>query len=281
MPIPESRLSSWSHHRSGQASAQANVAIRRALDRHTWPPGARYQVFLQGSYQNGTNLSGDSDVDVVIQLMSRIRPGVAALSSAELSVDDSHKFALDRWRSFRREALNAMRAGFGNAVASGRKSIKVPPGRIPAAADVVVTLKHEDGLAFYLPDESRWVVSHPQRHHRRGMRKENATGERFKRTVRMFKAARNQLVSSGALNERIAPSYFVECLLYNVPDRFFSPQLATTYVEVLQWLDTAPNRAFETQSGSMALFGSRPEQWSADRSRQFIAALRQLWHGWR
>ena len=31
MAIPESTLSNWSHHRSGTASAQANVAIRNAL----------------------------------------------------------------------------------------------------------------------------------------------------------------------------------------------------------------------------------------------------------
>ena len=281
MPIPESTLSGWGHHRSGMASAQAHVAIRDALAAYPWPTGITYKVFLQGSYQNGTNLSQDSDVDVVIQLASRLRPSVAALGPDALRANASHRSALERWQTFRQHALHAMRARFGGTVMSGRKTLKVPRGRIPAAADVVVTLKHEDGLAFYLPDARRWVVSYPQRHHQRGLSKERATGDRFKRYVRIFKAARNQLISRGALDPGVAPSYFIECLLYNVPDRLFRGELSATYIGILQWLETAPMRNFETQSGRTKLFGPRDEQWSPERARRFVSALRQLWEGWR
>ena len=281
MAIPESTLSDWSHHRSGTASAQANVAIRNALADYRWPEETRYQVFLQGSYQNATNLSRDSDVDVVIQLATRIRPRVVALGRAELETNGSHRFLLERWRSFRQHALRAMRVEFGDSVTAGRKSLKIARGKIPANADVVVTLKYEEGLALYVPDERRWAVSHPQRHHQRGMRKERATVNRFKRTVRMFKAARNRLVSDGKIDTTVAPSYYIECLLYNVPDHLFSQQLGTTYVDVLQWLGSAQTSGFRSQSGSIGLFGPRPEQWSVDELRRFTGALQQLWNGWR
>ena len=241
----------------------------------------RYLVFLQGSYQNATNLRQDSDVDVVIQLETRIRPRVAALGPAELEANGSHQFLLDRWRSFRQHALRVLRAEFGNAVTAGRKSLKIARGRIPANADVVVVLKYEDGLALYVPDERRWIVSHPQRHHRRGMRKERATGNRFKRTVRMFKAARNHLVNNGGLNARVAPSYFIECLLYNAPERVFSQQLGATYVDIQQWLGSAQPSRITTQSGKMELFGPRPEQWRLDDMRRFAGELQQLWNSWR
>ena len=146
---------------------------------------------------------------------------------------------------------------------------------------MVVTLKYEDGLAIFLPDERRWVVSHPQRHYQRGRRKERATGNRFKRTVRMFKATRNRLINDGAINERTAPSYFIECLLYNVPERLFSQQLSATYMDILNWIGSAQMRTFATQSGDMPLFGSLPEQWTIDEARRFMVALRQLWDGWR
>ena len=281
MPIPETTLSGWSHHRSGTAPAQANLAIRRALDNYRWPQETRYKVFLQGSYQNATNLSGDSDVDVVIQLASRIRPRVAALSPPELDANNVHKCALKRWRSFRQHALRAMRAEFGDSATSGRKSLKVARGRIPASADVVVTLKHEDGLALFVPDERRWVVSYPQRHHQHGASKERAAGNRFKRTVRMFKAARNRLVANGALVEGDAPSYFIECLLYNAPDRLFSPRLTATYVDIVEWLAASQFQGFTTQSGTMNLFGPCPEQWSTEQARRFVSVLQQLWQDWR
>ena len=56
-----------------------------------------------------------------------------------------------------------------------------------------------------LPDERRWVVSFPQQPHTRGLEKEEVASKRFKRTIRMFKAARNQLVSRGALTKQDAP----------------------------------------------------------------------------
>ena len=66
--------------------------------------------------------------------------------------------------------------------------------KIPADTDLVVTLGHEDGIGFYLPDERRWVVSYPQQHNRRGSKKERTTSHQFKRTIRMFKTAQKQLV---------------------------------------------------------------------------------------
>ena len=39
-------------------------------------------------------------------------------------------------------------------------------------ADLVVTVSHREGIGFYLPDERRWVVSFPQQHHTRGLKKE-------------------------------------------------------------------------------------------------------------
>ena len=68
MPIPESTLSRWSHHRAATAFTQAHLPIRAALDAYRWPPDITYEVFLQGSYKNDTNLGGDSDVDVVVRL---------------------------------------------------------------------------------------------------------------------------------------------------------------------------------------------------------------------
>ena len=205
MPIPESTLSKWSHHQAGTAFKQAHVPIREALDAHQGLSQFKYEVLLQGSYKNDTNLGGDSDVDVVVRLSSKLKPRVVALSGEQLQEDGSHRFALERWQSFREHAMKAMRARFGKAVKSGRKSIKVPKDKIPADADLVVTLSHKEGIGFYLPDERCWVVSYPHQHHQRGSKKELAANNRFKRAIRMFKAARNELVDKGAAHQGRRP----------------------------------------------------------------------------
>ena len=277
MPVPESILSSWSHHRSAKASKQAHVSIRKALVAHNRPSEVGYKVFLQGSYKNGTNLSRDSDVDLVVRLAHKLSPSVAALSGEQLQKNASHEAAYRDWQSFRRHALRVMRDRFGDAVTSGRKTLKLPKGKIPADADLVVTLSYKEGIGFYLPDEGRWVVSYPQLHHQRGLKKEEATDNRFKRTIRMFKAARNQLVSKQALTKEDAPSYFIECLLYNVPDGLFAPKLAPTYTGILAWLKTAKLNDFQCQNGLLPLFGPQPEQWSVKKARAFVKGLQEMW----
>ena len=276
MPIPESTLSKWSHHQSGAASKQAHVSIREALAAYSWPLDIKYEVFLQGSYKNDTNLRRDSDVDVVVRLATKLRPRIAALTGKQMKEDASHKVAHERWASFRQHALKAMKARYGVAVTSGRKSIKVPKGKIPVDADLVVTLSFMEGIGFYLPDEGRWVVSFPQQHHQRGAKKEKATSNRFKRTIRMFKAARNQLVSNRVLTKEDAPSYFIECFLCNVPDTLFAPKLAPTYEGILAWLKTAKIDDFQCQNGEVRLFGTGREQWSVRKARALVKALQSM-----
>lgn len=129
MPIPESTLARWSHHQAATAFKQAHVPIREALAAHKGLSQYKYEVFLQGSYKNDTNLGGDSDVDVVVRLNHRLRPRMAELSGQQLQEDASHQGAYQRWKSFRDESLEAMKARFGRAAKSGRKTLKVPKAR--------------------------------------------------------------------------------------------------------------------------------------------------------
>ncbi len=277
MPIAEKTLAKWSHHEAGRAYKQAHVPIRKALEAHKALSRFEYEVFLQGSYKNDTNLGGDSDVDVVVRLTTKLKPSVADLGGKRLQESGSHRFAYQKWKSFRDEALEALRARFGKVVESGRKTLKVPKGSIPADADLVVTVTHRQGTGLYLPDEQRWVVSFPEQHYSRGAKKEKAANMRFKRTIRMFKAARNRLVKKGRLKKKDAPSYFIECLLYNVPDHLFQRELAISYTGILSWLTSARLKDFECQNGQALLFGPGPEQWSVRKARAFIKSLQGLW----
>ena len=98
---------------------------------------------------------------MVVRLSSKLKPDVAALAGEQLQANGSHRFVHRQWKSFRDEALKAPRARFGKAAKSGRKTLKVPKGKIPADADLVVTVSHKEGIGFYLSDERRWVVSFP------------------------------------------------------------------------------------------------------------------------
>ena len=94
----------------------------------------------------------------------------------------------------------------------------------------------------------------------------------------MFKNARSCATDQGYLVEGIAPSYFVDCLIYNVPDYCFVDDLAETYCNVVNYLNKAALSGFVCRNEIVSLFGPSSEQWSENAARQLIGSLIRLWN---
>lgn len=276
MGIPESRLRKWAHRGPQDASKHTHDAIRGVLKRYPPLSKVKYAFDLQGSYSNHTNIQDDSDVDVVLELQSTSHYKASSTS--------------DTWKLFRRDALGALKKGFGEKyVGPGNKSIKVKETQSTLAADVVVCLPYDthardsssvEGITFWALHDKRWVVSHPKQHSENGADKSKGTSQRYKRTVRMFKSARNYLESKGRIDADLAPSYFVECLVYNAPDGAFKKRFQDTYCEIVNWMGRAHLGSLVCQNEQVRLFGSSPEQWSTKDAREFIGQLAALWRDW-
>ena len=211
MSIPEQQLSIWSDHGSQEASKRTHEAIRTALNAHDWPQGMTYDFYLQGSYRNDTNIRGDSDVDIVLELTSAFRHDALPLSKSEQErLDESFFPATHNWDDFRREALLALEEWFGTSlVTQGNKAIKLKAKPPRLAADIVVCLEHRrydsyysyaQGITFQTLREGRWIINYPKMHYENGVAKSAKTWNRYKRTVRMFKNARNHLESTNRIN---------------------------------------------------------------------------------
>lgn len=290
MAIPESQLQTWSHQGAVATAKSTHESIREALSAYqNWPPGINYEVYLQGSYKNDTNIRGDSDVDVVVQLNS------AFLSN--LTEEQKRWFGFTTakygWDEFRQDVLNALRKYYvSTKVIEGRKSLKVQTPYLPA--DVVVCIQYRkyppsprsvddyaEGMTFYVPTENRWVINYPKLHYDNGVKKNDAADGWYKLTVRIFKNARNYLVDRGVIPSDLAPSYFLECLLYNVPNQMFGRSFQDTFCNVVKWLSQANLRDFWCQNEQVRLFGDSPEQWSEHKARQLISAMVNLWQNWK
>ena len=292
MAIPESQLSRWSDHGSQDAAKRTHTAIRRALEAYRWPTGLTYEIYLQGSYQNDTNISGDSDVDVVLELKSTLYHDVDELSDWERRrLTSTLEQVTYGWNDFRRDALKAMGLRFGRAlIAQGNKTIKLKPNSGSLAADVVVCASHRtytsrsahvDGIMLYALQDKRQIVNYPKLHYRNGSEKGRRTRDRYKRTVRMFKNARNELLSDGRLRRGATPSYFLECLLYNAPDRCYKESFQDTYISIVNWMTGANLRVLMCQNGLQPLFGDLPEQWSQSDANSLSDGLVNLWNDWK
>ena len=295
MPIPESQLSRWSNHDAQQAPIQTHEAIRQVLDAHLWPEGMTYDFYLQGSYKNDTNIRGDSDVDIVLELTSAFHYDASQLPAFDQQrLTSSFQQTTYDWNDFRREALKSLRGGFSESmVVQGNKSIKVNAAPPKLAADVVVCMEHRtyqtlhsyiEGMIFQSLRDKQWITNYPKLHYRNGTEKSRRTRDRYKRTVRMFKNTRNYLEAQNMIKKDSVPSYFVECLLYNVPDLAFQSGFQETYLSVLNymiyWMNDNEFNRLICQNECQRLFGSSPGQWSIEEAESFTLELASLWGNW-
>lgn len=287
--IPESQLSQWSHHGSQDDSKRTHKTTRRALESHVWPNDMTYDFLLQGSYSNDTNIRGDSDVDVILKFNCAFWYNADALSAEDQAILNRLPPGPYSRDDFRREAFKALENKFGGLVAQGNKSIKIKPAPPRLAADVVVCIEHrkyaslnsfEEGVEFLTSQDKRQIVNYPKQHHDNGVKKNSNTGGLYKRTVRMFKNARNYLEDENMIGHGLAPSYFLECLLYNAPTSAFQNGFRDTYHSVVKWMNHADISKAVCQNRQHRLFGPSSEQWSLKDAKNLANQFMILWTDW-
>jgi hypothetical protein len=292
LAIPENQLEVWANPASQAKFIDAHESIRNVLEKYNWPSGKpTYDVYLQGSYKNSTTTRKNSDVDLVVQLNSSFKQDLSKLSEYEktLFLNDHHD-ADYLWENFRYDILNALRQNYSE-VEIGKNSIKVETPYV--GADVVVCVQYRlyhsyrssqstyyvEGMTFKSLD-NRWIVNYPRLHAESGEKKSGKTNGWYKKTVRMFKNTKLYLVDHGIISKDLASSYFVECLLCNVPDSNFGTNYQNTFYNVLNYLISAEIGAFKCQNGITDLFGNSPEQWSTRDAKDFINKTVNLWNNW-
>ena len=289
MAIPKSKLSQWSNHGTQVGSKRTHRAIRKALESHAWPDGMTYDFRLQGSYSNDTNIRGDSDVDVILKFNHAFWYNADALSAEDQAILNRLPPAAYSWADFRREAFKALENKFGGLVAQGNKSIKIKPNPPRLAADVVVCINYckyasldsfVEGVAFQTLHDEHRIINYPKQHHDNGAKKNSNTGGLYKRTVRMFKNARNYLEDTNIISHDLAPSYFLECLLYNAPDDAFQHSFQDTYISIVDWMNRADISEAVCQNEQQYLFGPSSEQWSHEGAENLAKQFAALWAGW-
>lgn len=295
MGIPESQLQTWSHQGATASASAIYERVRTALQTDPVLSVRSFDVFLQGSYRNSTNIRGDSDVDVVVKLNETYMPDYSRLDAYTRSVVEGNaQPATYTFADFRRDVSNAIHRAFPNhSVAEGGKSIKIPRTANNIPADVVPCLEYRlylpprtllgeasyvDGIWLRDVQRNYEVISFPKQHYENGVTKHSQTAEWYKPTVRVFKNALGWMEDHGLLHDGVASSHAIECLLFNVPHQQFGRSCQTTFVNVVNWLAGADLTGFVCQNGVQRLF--EQNRWTIEKARTYIDALVQMWQQW-
>lgn len=223
-------LSRWVQPSSDHEKAQQDRAermVREAISASPAFSNSEVSIYTKGSYPNNTNVRRDSDVDVVVELQDcqyyDYLPGVSPAASYASAYPGP--WTPQSWRS---AVTKALEERFGtSSVAPGKIAINVKAveGSRPSA-DVVPSfnyVRYDDpnqesshvGSCVFPSDGGPKVVNYPRQQLENGRWLNTLTGQRYKKFVRALKNAENTLVANGEMED--LPSYFMECLVYNVP----------------------------------------------------------------
>lgn len=298
MAIPESQLEKWSHQGSITQSSTTYNTIKNALEAADAPYAEKsYSVFLQGSYGNDTNIYAESDVDVVISLDDCWQRDLAELSQDEK--DEYKKAFVDAKYThveFKRDVLKVLTDKYGNDVKAGDKAIAIAANGSRRKADVIAAIEfrryhkfkstddqsYDKGICFYNAAGDR-IANYPKQHSANLTSKHQSANKRLKPMARVLKNLRRKLVEEGYIAAGIAPSYYLEGLLYNVPDGKFTSSYQDCFVSAMNWIqkDADKSKLVCANEQYYLLRDNSSTCWSKQNCETFLEAAIKLWNDWK
>jgi hypothetical protein len=237
-----------------------------------------YDVFIQGSYANKTNIPGDSDVDVIINLNDIFNHNINEHSKEDQEdFHRNHSNAKLSIKDFYDSVLSVLNDSNYNFLRK-KKCLKI--SGTPLNVDLVVSNNYHnytkypnyiEGIKVYTSNNEN-IVSYPKLHKKNGFNKNSRVNSNYKRTVRIFKNIKSYLVSNSVISESIVSSYFIECLLYNVPDNYYQNyNIEKRFFGILNYLLNEPNfMEMKTQDEQNYLFGDSDNQWDKKHALKFL-----------
>lgn len=302
MAIPERQLQTWSNQGAVQTSANTHKSVTNCIDKVNWNNDVNYETYLQGSYPNYTNIYGNSDVDLVVEFRSIFSKNLSALTeSQKQEFDIKYADAKYSLAAFKLAIIKQLRLCFGEPnVKVGNKAILVKGDGNRLDCDVIVcnpyrqyisylpsSEKYIEGIIFRTENEipNRNIINYPKIHLRNGSLKnqqENTYGN-FKPSVRVLKNMKAAMIDKGYITKTLAPSYFLECLIYNSDNiNFRKNSYSEIAVSIINQFSNDVHSGRMTdylvQNEQSKLFGSNDQQWNIDDATIFVNQLIKFWN---
>lgn len=191
-----------------------------------------YDTFLQGSYANDTEIKDFNDVDIVA--LQQPLQGILSGFSQTTNLFYDIQAKLERNQNYR------------GRITAGHKCLTL---NLDTRKADIVPARRMVGGQFNAYGEpivvGHGILNYPKTHIGGGQAKNQRTNNNYKRTVRMLK---NYVNNWNIKN--IAPSFYVECMVYSYTDQSFFNDLPYTLNNILTHLiGNNFNTSFRTVAG--------------------------------
>ena len=285
----EKTLMSWSKPASETEEKRISNAIKmikEAIKNYDKLKDKDIEIFVQGSYVNNTNVRAKSDVDICIMLKDTFyseypdgyKRDYYGFSSGTNSFND-----------FRKNIINALNNKYGKEnIKPGNKSIKMESTSYRVEADAVPAFQYRnykiikstnknnfiEGIKFYSNNTNEEVINYPKEHIEKGKTKNSNTQRKYKRTTRIFKRIRYQMIQEGIPVKKCISSFLIESLLFNVDDFQFTydEPWNNKIKDIIKYLQDDNKSNYTEVSEKLDLFDST-RKWDIDSVDKFLKQM--------
>lgn len=141
--------------------------------------------------------------------------------------------------------------------------------------------EYVEGICFWNGKRER-ITNYPKQHSANLTTKHQNTSKWFKPMARVFKNMRSRMVDDGLIKPSGAPSYYIEGLLYNVPNEKLTSSYQDCVINILNWyrqeasktdLVCANKRYYLLRDGFHTC-------WTQANCDAFVEAAVKLWNKW-
>lgn len=254
------------------------------------------KIYVQGSYKNGTMVDELAKLELVVEFGLNSfgpidRTPVLKLKTFWSWVQkDLTKKRIVTFKPNIHLALikklmleSLIQSTHNEGIYNNSKSIFIPAHagiKIPCEILPCYTLsdsKDCQSVIIYDSFIDKNVAAFPRLHCEHLAEKDKATNGQFIKMVRIFRNIRDILVSNQVIDEKFAPSYFIECLLYNVPNKLFEGKFQSSMLKILNYLANCNLSKFVCAHNQFKMFGNNSDAWTTYKARSFINLIIQIW----
>lgn len=232
MNFSEDNFASWAQGPSKTESDKcenAENAIRKAIAADDDLSKLDITVFAQGSYKDRTNIRQNSDVDICVRYNGAF---FADYPAGKTDADFGNVDGKLPFNDYKGMVERALKRYFGaQSVTRGNKAIDVHANTYRVDADVVPTFerrrytgqKFSNGADYFLsgvafiPDKGGLIENWPQQNYDNGVARNDETGRRYKRVIRILKRLRDRMQGDSITETNNIASFLIESLVWNAP----------------------------------------------------------------
>lgn len=242
-------------------------------------------IYLQGSYACKTNTKFQAKMEVVVELQKTTEYDYEKMTNADFVMREDFFVNFEYYfdvKRFKDALVSELQKLVKQKITVGVTNILIPPlADLQHTIDVLPCFKYK----YFTPDGGsircklvydktldEHYLMFTNLHAANGQLKDEITQGNFKRMVRLFK----HIVAISLredMNIQGVRGYFVECMLYNVPNEmYFSAdgKLLSVFLKVINWLNFADLDDFVCQNQIWSFWGRADGFWYQAAARQFI-----------